>query len=707
MAKKKAAQKKSSAKGRRKTASVQRQKTAPVQRQRTASIQRMPVTQNDIIKGGVKRPRVTTGKVDTTKTIMARKQEFITTGAGGFGFRQRSAGMMLQNAPLSSYNQTGYLSSYRTSYADGLNQTSGTADIPPYFVMMNQQNGGVLYWPVTLKEKYSWYRYWARSDAYVGRALELLTDLPMSRITLNMPKLEKIGKKKKQQIYDFYRYMVDRIDLFSRLQEMLWEHNMIGNVFAFIEWDDKMEMWSKITILPPEEVDIFQYPFSEIARVEYRPERLIQLIQNYFNGQGYPDLCSDNSIYSEIVEHIPKEIKDMVRKHGCIVMDSDPSTGSYVYHMGRRRSPYLDLGASVLERILVPMLQKEHYRYTQLSLASRNMTPKNKVQAPLLTNDQLDDLRAQLDLSYLDPDYSIVTNYEWDWEQIGAEGRLLDLSAEYENIENQVFAALGVTRELLTGEGTFSGNKITVEILNTMFLITREQLQRFVEKYLFEPVAEKKGWYEEDANGIKQYWYPKLGFNRLTIRDNQEVFDSLFQLYQKGSLPIDIIYELFNLNTEAIHDQIYDDLFTVKDPTFNRAVETMNDAVGAQLGERSNLVEKTAKYLKLELKAAEGEEGMGGGFGGGFGEEPAADEEQIAEEVAEELPEDATDEQIDQAIEEKMSEQAPAEGEGEEAAAEEESKEETPPEEEEESAAEEEKPAEEEVDEETEDVAFS
>ena len=269
------------------------------------------------------------------------------------------------------------------------------------------------------------------------------------------------------------------------------------------------------------------------------------------------------------------------------------------------------------------------------------VTPKNLVTAPTLTKDQLDDLRVQLDLSYMDPEYSIVTNYEVNWEQIGADQRLLDLANEYENIENQVFAAMGVTRELLTGEGSFSGNKITVEILNTMFLLMRTVLTEYTEQQLFVPVCEAHGWYEDDKYGFRHYWYPRLGFNRLTIRDNAEVFDSLFQLYQKGSLPVDVIYELFNLDADTLHEKLKDDLFTVKDPNFNRIVEDASSEVGRALAEKTDVLERVAKYMGLEVK--EGGEEEGGGFGdfGGFG----GDEEFGDEEAEPEAPEEGEEEE--------------------------------------------------------------
>ena len=608
----------------------------------------------EIFTGGVQRPGVATGPVDPIRTRVAKRA---VTG-GGFG-NGRQAGMMIDQLGTSRGGyQGGYqLEAYRSSYANGLDTGSGSYDVPTYFVQMNEQNGGMLYWPTTLREKYQWYRYWARSDAYVGRALELLADLPMSKLMLNMPKMK--DKRKRAEILEFYEWQIDRISLFDLLQAILWEYHTIGNVFCFHEWDEKNKMWSRVVMLPPEEVHIFQYPFSESKRVEYKPEKLIKLILDEGNSPGVGD-----DLKKDILDGIPDDLVKMVRKEGGIVMDTDPSTGSFVYHFARRRSPYLDLGASVLERVLVPMLQKEHYRYTQLSLASRNMTPKNLINAPGLLPDELDDLRTQVDLSYMDPEYSIITNYEMQWELIGAQDRMLDFDREYERIENSVFAGLGVTRELLTGEGSFSGNKITVEILNTMFLLVRETLKDYVEKQLFRPVADAHGWFEVGKNGIKNYHCPKISFNRLTIRDNAEVFDSLYQLYQKGSLPVDIIYDLFNLDTSEIEDKLRADTLTVKDPTFNRMIEDVHSETGRALVERTDVVEQMAKYLKLKVADAPEEE-EGGGFGGGsfetggsfgnFGGEngtrPTIDT--MAEDVVSEsgLDENSSDEEIHEAVE--------------------------------------------------------
>jgi hypothetical protein len=567
---------------------------------------------------------VKTGMVDSKKTRRAS----LMAGGSGWGYNR------------------GTNSVFNNSYASSGNMAAPFGDMPMYFAMMNEANGGLLYWPVTLKEKYEWYRYFTRTDAFVGQAVDLHVELPMSKIMLNMPQMK--DKKRRAKIFRRYEAMCKKLKMFQKLQSVLLEYVVIGNCFIFFEWDEKEKNWRRMIILPPEEVDVQRYPCSEHSRVEYRPDRLMGLV-NKLKGMGCTleqlDRLEDfkgslDDSDRRVLEMIPRDLLRHVFDNNTIIMDTDPytgdgkdSVGSYVYHLARRRPEYFDLGISILERVLVPLLIREHYKYTQLSLASRNMTPRNKISAPDIDESALDMLREQVDLSMLDPDFSIVTNYDWSWDQIGPEQRLLDLSRENEALENQMFAGLGVTRELLTGEGLYSGGRITVEILNTRFLLVREILVDMIEENLFKPMADANGDYEDDEDGNRRYYYPRVSFNRLTIRDNQEVFDSLFQLYQKGSLPVSFILEMFNLDPDKVSDRLQDDLFTVKDAVFNDLVRSIYQEAGRTLVERTDIVERIAATLKgpdgkkltwTEAPAEDGTGGAPGGFGD-FGGAPAGD----------------------------------------------------------------------------------
>lgn len=696
-------------------------------------MKRIPVTKASYKK--IPKAPLAPGKtISANSHPIDKDKNKIASFMGGFGRAAWNRPTMLGGA--SSF--------YQNSYMGG--GSSGFGDMPQYFAFLNEQNGGVLYYPVTLKEKYEWYRYffrcfidenveilmsngkekklseiiigdeiinnngnvvkvikkieneyrgdiysisvygkeksifvtadhlyfvneknvkkWKRADEinlgdnvygknnkiysvvniekkyyeghvfcivtngenydacsfianglvnhncdpYVHAAICLHADLPMSKLVLRMPKMKDTIKRK--NILAKYQTMVNDLKLFEKLHSILFETNVIGNCFVFVQYNDEKQAWDKIVILPPEEIDVANYPMSDIKCVQYRPEILNSILSKYnFPLDDYNAYCKyvdgldedEKQVLQDVDFELVKQLKE---NNGALIMDTNPYSGdgnskigSFVFHFCEKRHEYQDLGVSPLECILTPLLMKEHYKHTQLSLASRNMTPRNVVSATGISKDALDDLRDQIDQSMLSPDYSIVTNYEIQWETIGAENRLIDLSREYETIENQIFAGLGVTREILTGEGMYSGNKISVEILNTRYLFKRELLQRFVEDNLFKPYALQNGFFEDDENGNRTWFYPRLSFTRLTIRDNNEVFDSLFQLYQKGSIPIGTILDLFNLDEDEVDEKLKKDMFTPKDATYNEMLRGVYSSIGDKLVENTDLAKQVIESI--------------------------------------------------------------------------------------------------------------
>ena len=186
------------------------------------------------------------------------------------------------------------------------------------------------------------------------------------------------------------------------------------NCFAFIQYNEQTRLWDKIVILPPEEVDVAGYPMSNVSRIQYRPEILNALLKKY----TFP--LDDYNKYCEYIKGLPEEdqdalqgvdyelVKQLSENNGRLLMDTSPYSGdgdskigSFVFHFCEKRHEYQDLGVSPIECVLTPLLMKEHYKHTQLSLASRNMTPRNIITANEIPQDALDDLRDQVDQSML------------------------------------------------------------------------------------------------------------------------------------------------------------------------------------------------------------------------------------------------------------------------------------------------------------------
>jgi len=245
-------------------------------------------------------------------------------------------------------------------------------------------------------------------------------------------------------------------------------------------------------------------------------------------------------------------------------------------------------------------------------IASRHMTPMRVVTAPKASYDEVEYLREQVDAALVDPDYSIIANFDIDWNEMGADGRVLSLGEEYAELEKRLSAGLGVTMGLLTGEATYGGERISLEIINTQYMLFREIVQDFVENNIFKPVALKKGFWEYDKFGNKKILIPTISFTRLALRDNDAVFNQLFDLYQKGSIPLSYILELLGLDPNAAKEEIERDMLTVNDSRFNDLINAISQPVADQIAENTDISKKIATYLKLKWNdegGGEGEEG--------------------------------------------------------------------------------------------------
>ena len=511
--------------------------------------------------------------------------------------------------------------------------------------------------PQNQRERRAWYRHFYHSNEFVGQAIDLHSTLPLSKIRLEKPHGE--NQEQCEYVYNFFMEMCEEIKLFKSLLEISHEYYLLGSCYCFnedhepyeiseedggeekvkelklkgkaeaerlykefkvIDKDPNYKGFRKIIILPPDQVRIKKIPLSDEAIVEFIPEP--ETRRSILNSQDPSYYSSAQEEIQKKIPHIQSKLLDQLKQNGSISLDTDPYSGSHVYYLCRKKCQYETYGVSILERCINTLLYDDKLRQAQTSIATRHMTPMRVVWAEELSETDVESLREQVDMALTDPDFSIITNYQVNWQEMGSNGRLLQLDSEHEYVANCLFAGLGVTRELLTGEGTYAGNRITLEILNTQYLLFREQLQEFVENSLFKPVAKKKGFIEKDKYGREKLIYPKLSFTRLAIKDNDAFFDQAMQLYNKGSISIDVILEMLNIDPISTRKKIEADLFTVNDFAFNQLMTNLYVATATKLAEGYSSADKMAEYLKLDPLPAPPPGAEGGGLGGMGGGAP-------------------------------------------------------------------------------------
>ena len=511
--------------------------------------------------------------------------------------------------------------------------------------------------PQSLREKREIYRHFYNTDEIVAQAIDLHTELPMSKVRLAAPKPRthperfKCSEDYGRYILTFFERMSKKIKLFQRLITTVHHYWLDGTVAIFAEdsevavpddigfekqvvkksvlnpdtgeteevddeaWVEKPNReeeelayyqkhykgWDRIIIFPIDQIQITAFNYTDKVRLELIPGDKDRALIERAN-QGDP-------VAEEMVQEIPAEVREYIAGNQMIPLGIDPDEGSFAYLLTARKGAGEDLGQSILDRCLRTLYYREKLRQAQTQIASRAMTPKRIVWAEDISEVDVENLREQVDMSLVDPDYSIVVNYEVHWEEMGSKDRLLDLSTEYEQTERRLRTGLGVTESLLSGETLYSGDRLKLEVINQRYLFLREILQEYVEEYLFKPVARRKGFVEEDEWGDEVVLYPRLSFTRLPLRDSQDTYDALFNLYQKGSISIDLILEMFNIDPHDTRLKLERDLFTVNDATFNEVVRGIYGAVGSALAENTDVADKIRDYLGLKAKAAPAEEG--------------------------------------------------------------------------------------------------
>ena len=467
------------------------------------------------------------------------------------------------------------------------------------------------------------------------------TELPLSKIRLGIPKAK--DRDMAHRAMDFCAAWAKQVGLLHRLIEIVHEYYLIGEVFVFVEdtspdmpqeirneavrvldedneevreeWKEREDAdtravewlrknyrgWTAVRILPPEQIHMESFPFTD--------ERIVELIPDSKTKGIIEAASSGDPNAVRVVESMPKDVVDAIRNGENIPLNADPEAGSFVAYLSRKKSQYEARGHSILERCIRTLVYRDKLRQAQTSIASRHMTPIRVVSVEDGDQSDVEELRDQVDLALQDPDYSIISNFEVRWEEMGADSRLLDLSAEYDLTDRQLYAGLGVTESLLSGESSYSGDRINLEVINTRYMLLREILQDFVEEQIFKPMCARMGFVEEDEFGGESAIYPKLSFTRLALRDNADTFDSLFNLYQKGSLDIDTILELLNIDPETTQEKLKRDLFTLNDATFNEVLRGTYGEVGRALAENTNVSELIAEKLGLEYNKPKDDEG--------------------------------------------------------------------------------------------------
>jgi very-short-patch-repair endonuclease len=453
-------------------------------------------------------------------------------------------------APIAVVN-TGNWGGGMTRYASV--STGGTIYGQPYFFSPIHTN---INWQIPSKrlEQYQWARFFYENEPKVGSAIDFYSQFPMSD-------WEHECRNRKVKVY--FDRLKQRLKLNKWCRLISHEVHLLGDCFPFVEVDcphcggsgklgtDICEHEGgtvrRIVILNPDYVEVHTGSVSPEAVIALRPdEELINMVQR--KTPGY--------------EKLSTEVIKLISAGMPIRLDN-----RNVSHLKYGECGYQKYGVGMVRRLFPILSYKTKLMVAQWIVAERLIVPIKIVKVgsderPAGPAD-IAAVQAQLAATANDPNLTIVTHHAFDLDWVGASGKILTLSSEFEFINQEILDGMMINNALLNGEGpNFSSAAVGIEAMIQRLKTFRQQISEWILEAIYIPEAIRQGFVEKNPEtGEDEVIIPKIKWNSMHLRDQQQDKTFAIQLYEKGLLSAQTVLELFDYDPDQeIERKRYDSL---------------------------------------------------------------------------------------------------------------------------------------------------
>lgn len=507
---------------------------------------------------------------------------------------------------------------------------------------------------LTKYERNILYRYFHRTNPVIARILDLHTDLPLSKARLQAPQnvpeivrdyvmqfFERVFAKLNVneimremvltqyvhgeahvQVDDFYNAEADRIlqDI-EHLEEKVYTHNE-GDL-KYLQAVERAYASDPLKVSLKDRFKYMEMKFSNFFDGKYQGPAKLSVLK-FWNMREHlenEDIAfeairynvSDSYRRLRDMGYGPAELVDLGYSEGFVELQKlDPDAESYTidndvysglpFIFAFRRPD----STSLILRIL--------NQATEWDAAQRAVRAKIEslgklgriISAEGASAEQVAELKVEVDLMLEDPNHAIVTNFEVTWAEVNSfiKEELNEMIARMADLKVDIAMGAGIPDSLLSGDSAYSGDNVKLDLLNTYYLSFNQRLQNVIEEKLLKPIALRKGFVTIDEWGNPTLIYPKLTFSRIGLRDSGTM-ETLFQLYQKSSLPVSIILDALNLDAEDVKRGVEKDAFTVNDPNMNGLIQEVLNQSAADIYQESTVKERIMDSLKLHKRFAD------------------------------------------------------------------------------------------------------
>lgn len=298
------------------------------------------------------------------------------------------------------------------------------------------------------REVYQWARFFYENEPKVAAAIDFYSRFPMNGF-----KLECVNRK----VLSYFEHnVVDRLKLNEKFKMISSEYFMLGDVFIHMDIScpvcqgsaidpDTGEMcdhpggsWKRMIILNPDWIEVQQSVLADEPSIVMIPDEDLKRIVFYKQPKV-------------VYDRIPDRVKQLVIQNKPIPLSN--RTVSHIRHMP---VPYGTYGTSLIRRLFTTLAYKTKIMTANWIVAERLILPVRVVKIgsdnrPATTAD-IADIQQQLGATANDPNLTIVTHHNFEYEWYGASGKILQVTQEMEFIGKEVLDGFMLNQSLLNGE---------------------------------------------------------------------------------------------------------------------------------------------------------------------------------------------------------------------------------------------------------------
>lgn len=429
---------------------------------------------------------------------------------------------------------------FRYAFASGGEFTITTA--PSFYTPFTTASSFQI--PTNRKEEYLWAQWFYDNEPAVAAAIEFYTDFPLSGF-----KLECSNSK----VLEFYQEMVKRLNFAQLLPLISQEYHLRGDVFTLASLDCPIckgagtdpetrepchhegATWSNITILNPDQVELSPAMMDMSPTYYYMPD------------EGMKKVVQEQRPI-HVYNSIPDYIKQFILQNQPIPLDPVA-----VHHFKRGAAPWQPFGRSMVRRLFPTLVYKDKLRQAQYIVAERHIVP---FKVAKLGSDERPASDADLQMISEeianvanDPLQTLVAPHNFEIDFVGASGKVLQLTNEYELINQDIFDAFMLNKALLNGEGpSYSNAQVGLLSMAQRLEKLRGLVAHWIEEKLFRPIAVWNGFSVEGKRGETKYIYPTVKWDDLKLRDNSNQIQIAVQLRGTGDLSAQTVLEMLDVN---------------------------------------------------------------------------------------------------------------------------------------------------------------